>query len=106
MSPADTDTDELLRSAGLGDEAARTQLLERHRDRLRRMVAVRIDRRPAARVDPSDVVQEALANAGPGLSGYLRDRRLPFYPWLRLVRVYRHHVVAQRRSGDREIPAA
>jgi RNA polymerase sigma-70 factor, ECF subfamily len=111
MSPAPTDTDALLRSAGLGDPAARTELLARHRDRLRRMVAVRIDRRLAARVDPSDVVQEALADAALGLSGYLRDRPLPFYPWLRqvawlrLVQLYRHHVVAQRRSVDREVPA-
>jgi RNA polymerase sigma-70 factor, ECF subfamily len=111
MSPADTDTDELLLSAGLGDEAARTELLARHRDRLRRMVAVRIDRRLAARVDPSDVVQEALADAALGLSSYLRDRPLPFYPWLRqvawlrLIQLYRHHVVAQRRSVDREVPA-
>ena len=111
MSPSATDTDSLLRSAGLGDDAARTELLARHRDRLRRMVAVRIDRRLAARVDPSDVVQEALADAALGLSGYLRDRPLPFYPWLRqvtwlrLVQLYRHHVVAQRRSVDREVPA-
>ena len=111
MSPADTDTDELLRSAGLGDMAARTELLARHRDRLRRMVAVRIDRRLAARVDPSDVVQEALADAAVGFSSYLRDRPLPFYPWLRqvawlrLIQLYRHHVVAQRRSVDREVPA-
>jgi RNA polymerase sigma-70 factor, ECF subfamily len=111
MSPDAADTDALLRSAGLGDEAAWTELLARHRDRLRRMVAVRIDRRLAARVDPSDVVQEALADAALGLSSYLRDRPLPFYPWLRqvawlrLVQLYRHHVVAQRRSVDREVPA-
>ena len=36
--------------------------------RLRQMVTVRLDRRLAARVDPSDIVQEALADAarGPG----------------------------------------
>ena len=104
------DTDELLRAAGLGDEVARTQLLSRHRARLRRMVAVRMDRRLASRVDPSDVVQEALADAALDLSTYLRDRPLPFYPWLRgvawrrLVQLYRHHVVAGRRSVDREVP--
>src|SRR3954465_3996851 len=104
MVPDVTDTDELLRTAELGDESARAELLARHRDRLRRMVAVRIDRRLAARVDPSDVVQEALADAATGLSAYLRARPLPFYPWLRqvawlrLVQLYRHHVVAQRRS--------
>jgi RNA polymerase sigma-70 factor (ECF subfamily) len=63
MSAADTPTDELLRPAGLGGEGVRTGLLARHRDRLRRMVAVRIDRRPAARAAPSDEVREALADA-------------------------------------------
>jgi RNA polymerase sigma-70 factor, ECF subfamily len=110
MIPSVTDTDELLRTASLGDEEARMQLLDRYRDRLRRMVAVRMDRRLASRVDPSDVVQEALAEAARDLSGYLRDRPLPFYPWLRgvawkrLVQLYRHHVVARRRSVDREQP--
>ena len=110
MAPELLDTEELLRAAGLGDQAARTQLLSRHRDRLRRMVAVRMDRRLASRVDPSDVVQEALADAALDLSGYLLERPLPFYPWLRgvawrrLVQLYRHHVVARRRSVDREEP--
>jgi len=101
-------TDDLIRSAVLGDGPARAALLDRHRDRLRRMVAVRMDRRLAARVDPSDVVQEAMAAAAAGLSDYLRDRPLPFYPWLRriarrrLLDSYRRHVLAGRRSVDRE----
>jgi RNA polymerase sigma-70 factor, ECF subfamily len=77
------DTEELLDRAGTGDRAARQALLARHRGRLRQMVALRIDRRMAARVDPSDVVQEALAVAERSLSDYLKDRPLPFYPWLR-----------------------
>jgi hypothetical protein len=48
MSPADTHTDEILLSARLDDEAVRTELLATHRDRLRRAIAVRIDRRLAA----------------------------------------------------------
>ena len=63
---------------------AREQLLRRHRRRLSRMVAVRFDPRLAARVDPSDVVQETLAEAAAGLDRYLRERPLPFYPRLRL----------------------
>jgi RNA polymerase sigma-70 factor (ECF subfamily) len=111
MSPANTHTDELLRSAGLGGEAIRTELLARHRDRLRRMVAVRIDRRLAARVAPSNVVQEALADAPLGISSYLPERPPRFYPrlrqvtWLRLVQLYRHRLVSRRRSIDREVPA-
>jgi len=102
------DTDELLRSAGRGDGTARVALLERHRGRLRQMVAVRLDRRVAVRVDPSDVVQEALAEASERLPDYLRDRPLPFYPWLRqiacdcLVEQHRRHLQAGRRSVRRE----
>ena len=63
MATRQSDTDELdlLRAAESGDDAAGQRLLARHRDRLRQMVAVHLDRRLAARVDPSDVVQEALA---------------------------------------------
>ncbi len=56
-------TDELLRRADAGDISAKGELLDRHRGRLRQMVSVRIDPRLAARVDPSDVVQETLAEA-------------------------------------------
>jgi RNA polymerase sigma-70 factor (ECF subfamily) len=98
----------LIERVAGGDGAARQQLLARHRARLRRMVAVRLDRRLAARVDPSDVVQEVLAEAARRLPDYLRDRPLPFYPWLRqmalerLVELHRRHVQAQRRSVRRE----
>src|SRR5437870_763694 len=107
------DTDELLDLASQGDEGARQDLLARHRQRLRQMVAVRMDRRLAARVDPSDVVQEALIEADRRLSDYLRDRPMPFYPWLRemawerLVALHRRHIAARRRSVNREeLPGA
>ena len=104
------DTDELLDRAGRGDYLARQLLLERHRDRLRRMVAVRLDGRVAVRVDPSDLVQETLAEAAARLSDYIRRRPLPFYPWLRqiawdrLVEAHRRHLRAGRRSVAREVP--
>src|SRR5262245_16701808 len=74
MPAHEPDTDELLDRSAAGDGAARQSLLERHRPRLTRMVAVRLDRRLAARLDPSDVVQEALAEAAARLSAYLRER--------------------------------
>jgi RNA polymerase sigma-70 factor (ECF subfamily) len=106
------DTEQLLDAARRGDVQARGRLLERHRPRLRRMVAVRLDRRVAARVDPSDVVQEALANAAQSLDAYLREPPLPFYPWLRrlawlrLADAHRRHLRAGRRSVAREEPPA
>jgi RNA polymerase sigma-70 factor (ECF subfamily) len=108
--PPDPDTDQLLADASRGDADARGRLLERHRGRLRHIVAVRLDRRLAARVDPSDVVQEALAEAAAQLDSYLRERPLPFYPWLRrlaclrLADAYRRHVQARRRSVTQEEP--
>jgi RNA polymerase sigma-70 factor (ECF subfamily) len=104
------DTDQLLEQASQGDGQAVQQLLERHRGRLRRMVACHLDRRLAARVDPSDVIQEALADAAARLDGYLRERPLPFYPWLRrlawerLVKLHRRHLRTEKRSVRREEP--
>jgi RNA polymerase sigma-70 factor (ECF subfamily) len=97
-------TQVLIDRAHGGDEAARQQLLEHYRDYLRRMVAVRLDRRLAARVDASDVVQETLVEAARRLDDYLRERPLPFYGWLRqlagerIVDTHRRHVTTQRRS--------
>jgi RNA polymerase sigma-70 factor (ECF subfamily) len=104
----DDDTERLLRRAGTGDRLARDQLLDRYRERLRQVITFRLDRRLAARVDPSDVVQEALADAARKLAVYLRARPLPFYPWLRqlalerLIELHRRHIHAQKRSVTRE----
>ncbi len=108
MRSAEPDTDALLAQASQGDADAGQRLLARHRDRLKRMVAVRLDRRLLARLDPSDVVQEALAEAARRLPAYLRERPLPFYPWLRqlaqerLDKAYRHHLRAGKRDARRE----
>jgi RNA polymerase sigma-70 factor (ECF subfamily) len=99
-----SETDELIDRAERGDVAARHRLLGLYRDYLRRMVAVRLDRRLASRVDPSDVVQEALLEADRRLDGYLRERPIPFHAWLRqlagdrIVDAHRRHVASQKRS--------
>jgi RNA polymerase sigma-70 factor (ECF subfamily) len=108
MTRQEPDTDQLLAEVSRGDSSARSQLLDRHRDRLRHMVAVRMDRRLAARFDPSDVVQEVLLEADRHLADYLEHRPLPFYPWLRqfamnrLIDLHRRHLHAGRRSVSRE----
>lgn len=107
-TPQKNDTDALIERASEGDPSARQLLLARHRERLRLMVALRMDARLAARVDPSDIVQEALGDATRRLNEFLRDRPLPFYLWLRrlawerLVHAQRHHIGARRRSVNRE----
>jgi RNA polymerase sigma-70 factor, ECF subfamily len=110
MTRRDPDIDVLIDRATQGDASARQELLVRHRSRLKQMIAVHLDRRVAARLDPSDVVQEVLAEAIKKMAEFFRKRPLPFYPWLRqlawekLVKLHRRHIHAQRRSTKREIP--
>jgi RNA polymerase sigma-70 factor (ECF subfamily) len=107
----DPETEQLLRRAGTGDPTARGELWQRYRTRLRRMIALRLDSRLSARVDPSDVLQETLAVADRRLPEYLRDRPVPLYPWLRqlacdqLAALGRKHIRAGSRSVTREEPA-
>jgi RNA polymerase sigma-70 factor (ECF subfamily) len=101
----------LIDRALAGDPAARQELLELYREHLRRMVAARLDRRLTTRVDPSDIVQETLADASRRMDDYLRDRPLPFLGWLRqlagerVIDAHRRHIGSQRRSITRENPA-
>lgn len=112
-SARQNDSDEaLLRVATAGNSGARETLLTRHREKLRRLVEIRMDQRIAARVDASDVVQESLLDASLRLDKYLDDRPLPFYLWLRQLtldrihRMHRTHLRAQKRSVAREIEGA
>jgi RNA polymerase sigma-70 factor (ECF subfamily) len=104
----DSQTDLWVTQAAAGDPEGLRHLFQRHRGRLRRMIAVRLDRRIDPRLDPSDIVQEALVEAAARMKEYARDRKISFYPWLRriawqrLVKAHRHHVAAQRRSVARE----
>ncbi|MCH8045678.1 MAG: hypothetical protein IID44_18360 [Planctomycetes bacterium] len=53
------ETSALLTRAAGGDQAALDELFGRYRERLKRMVRLRLNRRLAGRVDDSDVLQEA-----------------------------------------------
>jgi RNA polymerase sigma-70 factor (ECF subfamily) len=102
------DTEHLLDLVSQGESSAAAALLDRHRQRLRRMVQLRIDPRLAARIDPSDIVQDALGEAHRRLPQFAAERPIPFYPWLRriawdrLLQMRRHHLLAKRRSVTRE----
>jgi RNA polymerase sigma-70 factor (ECF subfamily) len=84
-------------------------LLEQHRQRLRRMIALRLDQRLQGRIDASDVIQEAYLEASTRLEEYLRQPTMPFYLWLRfltgqkLLELHRHHLGAQMRDAGREV---
>jgi len=110
MWPEIEKTQELLDHARGGDADAVNRLLQRHRDALRRMVDLRMDRALGRRVDASDVVQDVLIEANRRLDGYLQDPSMPFHLWLRqlakdrIIDLHRRHRVAAKRSLDREQP--
>jgi RNA polymerase sigma-70 factor (ECF subfamily) len=109
MENNSANTADLIEQAKAGNREALNALLARHRDRLRRMVDMRLDMRLQARIDRSDVIQEAFVEVAQRLEEYLRDPKLPFFLWLRLVvgerllKLHRHHLGTQMRDPGREV---
>jgi RNA polymerase sigma-70 factor (ECF subfamily) len=109
MSESGTTTDDLLRQARAGDETALGALFAVYRDRLRKMVRLRLDRRVFGRLDPSDVLQEAYLDVARRFPEYAAAPALPFYLWLRaltgqrLIDLHRQHLGAQMRDAGREV---
>lgn len=108
---SDSSVRTLLTRIAQGDKSAVAELLEPNRRRLRRMVSARLSTSLAGRIDPSDVVQEAMTEASRRLSQGGGGDFVPFYPWLRqiaferLVDLHRRHVRAARRTVCREAEA-
>jgi RNA polymerase sigma-70 factor, ECF subfamily len=109
MSADPPTSEELLAAAKGGDETALAVLVERHRDRLERMVRLRMDRRLQGRVDAADVVQDAYLAVRGKFPQYSADPRLPFFLWLRLevgqklVDVHRFHLGTKMRDAGQEV---
>src|SRR5262245_7477556 len=99
----------LLRRAAAGEEGPLRELFSRHRDRLQRMVHLRLSRRLAARVDDSDVLQEAFAEVARRIPEYAREPKVPLFLWMRhltalkLAEVHRRHLGTQLRDADRGV---
>jgi RNA polymerase sigma-70 factor (ECF subfamily) len=107
---ADTrSNDELLDAARTGDESALAALVERHRDRLERMVRLRMDRRLQGRIDPADVVQDAYLALRGNFPRYSANPQMSFFLWLRLevgqklVAAHRFHLGTQMRDAGQEV---
>jgi RNA polymerase sigma-70 factor (ECF subfamily) len=100
----------LLARAAEGDKAAWGAVLALHQERLTRMVAFRMDPRLSARIDASDVVQEAFVAASAQRDEYLRAPPVPLFLWLRgivrnkLLELHRHHLGTRMRDAKREQP--
>ncbi len=109
MADNSPETVEILKQARDGDPAAVAAIFERHRERLLRMVEIRLDRRLQARIDASDVVQDAYVDVIGRITEYLHNPKLPLFLWLRLVvgdrvmKLHREHLGTQLRDANREV---
>src|SRR5262245_19408256 len=92
---------ELLERAGADDAAAVGELFALHRDRLRRMIHLRLDHRLQGRVDPSDVLQEAFLEFAQALPAYVSNPEAPFYVWLRCITGRKLHALHRQHLGTR-----
>ena len=92
-----------------GDPAAAGELFAACRDRLKRMVRLRLDRRLQGRLDASDVLQEAFIDVQKKAPDFAAKPDMPAYLWLRLVTaerlliLHRHHLGAQMRDAAQEV---
>jgi RNA polymerase sigma-70 factor (ECF subfamily) len=90
-----------LRALPSGAEAL-GELFMLYRDRLLRMLYVRLDRRLARRVTPDDVLQETFLDVARRIAEYLADPAVPFYVWLRFLAVQRMQMVQRAHLGARK----
>lgn len=109
MAENSKDTMQLIERLRAGDREAFNEVFTRHRGRLRRMVEMRMDWRLQARLDASDVLQEAFLEAALRMNDYLREPTLPLFLWLRLIvgerltRLHRQHLGTKMRDAGREV---
>lgn len=109
MTTSPSESEELLTAALAGDQAALAALLNLHRERLERIVKLRLDHRLQGRVDPADVVQETYLAVLRKFPQFAANSKLSFFLWLRLetiqklVDVHRFHLGAKIRSAGQEI---
>ena len=105
----DIDETVLCERAVAGDEVALSELLHRHRSKLRRLIRLRMSPQLRVREDESDIVQQSLADAAASIRRFQPDPDRPFYLWLRHIAItklneaVRRHVTTQKREVGREI---
>lgn len=108
--PLPEEAERLLEQVRAGNRQALDRLLALHRGFLRKIIELRLDRKLRARVDASDIVQEAQLEAARRIDDYLQRRPMPFHIWLQktayenLLRIRREHVEAACRSVESEAP--
>lgn len=99
---------ERLRAAEDTD-ATLAACFDRHRQRLLRMVDLRMSPTLKQRVGASDVLQETWVEVSARVEDWLADPRMPFFVWIRYLaaqrmqKLRRFHVETQKRSLERQV---
>jgi RNA polymerase sigma-70 factor (ECF subfamily) len=107
VSPANSSgTNQLLvRVQGL-DSKALEDLFARHKERLRRMIRLRLDRRLRNQFDSTRVLQVVCQEVRRRIGEYLNDRSLPFFLWLRQTAGQCLVALQEQHLGEQGGPAA
>jgi len=100
----DSNPGQLLELAKAGDEAALGSLLERYRKYLHLLARINLNQRLQAKLDASDVVQEAYLGAYKDFPKFRGGTEQEFTAWLRqvlanvLANIVRHYEKTQQRN--------
>ena len=109
MTDPTADVDAIALRLRAGDPAAAGELFAACRERLKKMVKLRLDRRVQGRFDASDVLQEAFMDVQRKAADFACKLDMPAYLWLRLVTaerlliLHRHHLGTQMRDAAQEV---
>jgi RNA polymerase sigma-70 factor (ECF subfamily) len=112
MTDRSSYADELVQRLRQGDQAALAELFEINRNRLSRMVSIRLDQRLQGRVDASDVLQEAFVSLSQKIENFAAYPDMSPYVWMRLtvqdrlIALHRRHIQAEKRDARREVSMA
>src|SRR5262245_56106430 len=99
-------TNRLLQRPLDREPKALDELFARHRERLRRMVRLRLDRRLRGRFDSSAVLQQVYPDVRHRLAEFFADPGQSFFLWLRRVagqriqELHRQHLGGQAEAGQ------
>lgn len=91
-----------------GDAAALAHAFTLYRERLRRLVQFRLDRRLCHRLDVDDILQDGFLAASQRLKHFQNNRHLSLFVWLRMIvlqtmtDLHREHLGVQMRDVRRE----
>jgi RNA polymerase sigma-70 factor (ECF subfamily) len=109
MDQTPSEVTHLISRLRAGDRQALGDLFHCYRERLGRMVELRMDPRLRTRLDASDVLQEAYLELARDLDAYRADLKLSPLLWMRLhvgrrlTTLHRRHLGAQMRDAGLEI---